>query len=1058
MKKVFFLIFLWLGTTAVNAQYIQLHNSGNVMYTNPISSVDSIHFSENYALFNITGAATSLNIQKMYIDSMTFVNTPVTTNKIYIIYNGAENATIINPYASQGLTISAVGGKVTATGATGISNLEYNLLGSSSTGSLTLSSTTAATFVLNNLNITNSSGPAILITGGQAHTFTSVAGTTNSLSDGTSSTKNGALQADGKMIFSGSGTLTVTGVKKHGIYSSSSIQILSSSITINNAASDGLHSEGFLMSGGSLNITASTSDGIDAGDGAIVISDGTIQVNSSSNDVKAIKTGNSTINLSGGVFQLNVAGNASKAISAKGAIGITGGTYSIQLGGAVILSASGSGYDPSYCSAIKSDATISIGGGNFTINTAASANGAKGFSANGDLLLSGGTFTITTLGGSGSYVNISGLPDSYSTTAFTSDTRIVVSGGNYTLVNSGNEGKAFSSDGSIEVTSGSINITNNAIAGKGFKADGNAVLSGGTITVNLSGATLLNTLGSGFDPSYPTAIKANGTITVLSGSSISVIASSSATGAKGLSADNGILINDGTININLAGDGGNYTDSSGLADSYSAAALNSDTDIVIAGGILTLINSGASGKNVNSDANIQISGGVLNLTNSGAAGKGFNADQNLTISGGTATINLSGATVLTASGSGYDPSYPTGLKADGSIFVTAGTITITGASSGSGARGLSADQNIQIADGTIHITIAGNGANYTNASGLSDSYGTAAFSADSSILIVGGNITTQSSGTGGKGLKSDGSITIGSTTGNPTIQLTTTGARFLVSGTDYCHPKTMVATGPIQILNGSITANSSDDGIHSDSMITISGGDHHITASSATQGVGEGIEAPKIYFTGGVTHVTASNDGINATYGTVAGGTESNDHSLLNISGGILVVAGTDAIDSNGDITISGGTTIVCGPTNQPEEGLDFNGTFLMNGGFLISAGSNSNMTKAMSSSSAQVSMYIKSSAQLSASSLLHIENASGTEMVTFKPKNAVYYFHFSSSALARSTQYKIYFGGSYSGGAFIGNSSGWGLYSGGTYSLSGATLKSTFTTSASSNVNTISF
>jgi hypothetical protein len=39
--------------------------------------------------------------------------------------------------------------------------------------------------------------------------------------------------------------------------------------------------------------------------------------------------------------------------------------------------------------------------------------------------------------------------------------------------------------------------------------------------------------------------------------------------------------------------------------------------------------------------------------------------------------------------------------------------------------------------------------------------------------------------------------------------------------------------------------------------------------------------------------------------------------------------------------------------------------------------------------------MFLKSSAQLAATSMLHIENASGTEMVTFKPKNGVYYFHF---------------------------------------------------------------
>jgi hypothetical protein len=240
--------------------------------------------------------------------------------------------------------------------------------------------------------------------------------------------------------------------------------------------------------------------------------------------------------------------------------------------------------------------------------------------------------------------------------------------------------------------------------------------------------------------------------------------------------------------------------------------------------------------------------------------------------------------------------------------------------------------------------------------------------------------------------------------------------------------------------------------------VTVNGGNTTVTAISATQGVGEGVEAPTIRFTGGTTNITASNDGINATYGTVSGGTEGNDNSNIFISGGIVIVAGNDAIDSNGNITITGGTTIVNGPTNSPEEGLDFNGTFLMNGGLLISAGSNSNMTKAMSTASTQRGMYLKSSAQLATSSMLHIENAAGTEMVTFKPKNGVYYFHFSSPTVTAGTSYKVYFGGSYTGGSFVGGSSGWGLYTGGTYSTTGGTLKSTFTASTTSTVNTITF
>ncbi len=878
MRKYLLLVLVMLFSFSIKAQQkVVVHNSGNTMYASPIASVDSIKLDNTYSKFKLSGQTSTLDIRKNVIDSLTFTNSTVNLDKIYIIYNGTDNATIINPYSANGVTITATGGTVAVTSTSTTSNLEYNLLGTSTSGSLTMSSTSPAKFVINNLNLTNASGPAIIVTGAQTHTFTLQAGTTSSLTDGSTNTKNGALQTDGKIIFAGTGALNINGIKKHGVSTSKDIEIQNGTIKVTGAASDGLHSEGFTMSGGDLNITA-TADAIDAGDTAISISGGTITSALASADVKGIKTGSNTINISGGTINLTLTGAQSKAISAKG------------------------------------------------------------------------------------------------------------------------------------------NIT----------------ISGGNITANVNGAAVLTASGSGVDPSYSTAIKTDGVLNV-SNATINLTIASTANGGKGISTGKEININSGNITISTAGNGAAYTNTSGVADSYSSASISSDTDI-------------------------NILGGTLILTNSGSASKGINADGNVTISGGSTTVNLSGATLLNASGSGYDPSYPTGIKADGKVTISSGTITITGTTTATGTKGISADADIEISGGTINITTAGAGAKYTNTTGATDSYSSAAISGDANVIISGGSLTTTSSGIAGKGIKSDGQVTIGTATGNPTLKITTTGARLLVSGTDYSHPKTLVAAGAIVINNGNNTFNSTDDGIHSDTSVTVNGGTNTVSAISATSGVGEGIEAPIINLAGGVNNVTASNDGLNATYGTVSGGTESNDGSQLNITGGINIVTGSDAIDSNGNITISGGTTIVNGPTSQPEEGIDYNGTFLMNGGTLISAGSNANMTKAMGAASTQVSMYIKSSAQLASTSMLHIENAAGTEMVTFKPKNAVYYFHFSSPNLAKSTQYKIYFGGSYTGGNFVGNSTGWGMYTGGTYSTTGATLKSTTTTSASATVNTISF
>lgn len=904
MKKSVFIILSVLFVGLVSAQQkIRVHNAGNTMYATELATIDSIKLDNTYAKFKLTADANTLNIQKPVIDSLTFTTSAVVLDKIYIIYNGTDNATIINPYATSGVNITALGGTVTVAATSGINNLEYNILGSSANGSLTLATDKDVNLVLRNLSLTNPSGAAFNITGGKITNILAIAGSTNTLSDGSTSTKNGTITTDGPIVLNGTGVLNITGVKKHGINTSTTITVQSGTTNISAAASDGFHSEGYLMYGGTVAIT-SLGDGIDAGNGAIAISGGILNVTSTAADVKAVKTGTNTITITGGTISATVSGAQSKGISAKGNIIIDNGTFNLSISGATVLTALGTGFDPSYCSAIKSDGQLIVSGGNFNIHALAGADGGKAFSADAEINISGGTFTIDT-----------------------------------------------------------------------------------------------------------------------------------------------------------AGNGANYTNSTGVADSYSTASFTSDTNINISGGTFTLINTGTDGKGISADLNVNISGTAqINITNSGNKGKGIKADGNIAFTGGATTINVSGATVLAATGSGFDPSYPTAVKATGTITIDSGSVTVVGTAAATGTKGISADGNITINGGTINVTTAGNGAVYTNATGVAEAYAAAAITTDANLIINGGTVTTSCSGTGGKGLKADGTLTIGTASTSPTLNITTTGARFLVSGTDYSHPKTIVAVGAITINNGTNTINSTDDGIHSDASVTIAGGTNTVNAISTVTAMGEGVEAPIINFTGGLSNINASNDGINATYGTVAGGTNSNDGSQLNISGGIIIVSGKDAIDSNGNITVTGGTTIVCGPTAAPEEGIDYNGNFYMNGGTLIAAGSNSNMTLGMSAASTQRSMFLKSNAALAATSMIHIRTASGTELATFKPKNAVYYFHFSSPAIAGSSSHQVYFGGTYTGGSFVGNTTGWGLYTGGTYSTTGGTLKSTFTTSGTATINTITF
>ncbi len=751
--------------------------------------------------------------------------------------------------------------------------------------------------------------------------------------------------------------------------------------------------------------------------------------------------------------------------------------------------------------AICSDDYIEIQDGTITIPSSSK----DGIHSNDYFKMSGGTLSVTATGDGVE------CESGY----------MLISGGNLTSNNATADVKGLVCDSTLTISGGTISLNVSGNQSKGIKSSQNMVLSGGTITIVNSGTAVLTASGSGYDPSYATAIKCDSTISI-SGANIAI--TSTGAGGKGISSDKIIDVASGTIVINTTGNAASYTTASATTDSYSATGIDADGNINVLGGNITITQSGTGSKGISADGDvtfgdgnnspnvkitttgsrflvsgtngaaaanyakpkciksdgnltinkgtftlstsnpgsacfdsestITVSGGSGDLTVGGNQSKGFTSTGVIKLNGGTYAINTTGGVELETSGSGSDPAYCKAITSDTDVNIGGSDITIT--STGVAGKGISSDTNINMTSGTLKITTSGSGATYKNSSGTTDSYSTSCLSA-ANISVIGGNVTTSSSGNGGKGFKADTSVIIGDSGNSPTIGITTSGAKFLVSSsgsgmnatTDYCHPKAIVSDGTVTINNGNTVISSSDDGIHAEKLYTQNGGNVTITNSY------EGVESYNITLNDGNLTLTASNDGINATAGTVSGGTESNDGSYLYVKGGTLVSTCTngDAIDSNGNIEISGGVTIANGPNSGVEEAADFNGTFNMKGGFFVGAGSNSNMTKSMSTSSTQPNMYISSSSVVSASTFLHIQDSSGKDLLSFKPQNGGYKFLFSSTALIKGSSYSIYTGGSYSGGSSVN-----GLYTGGTYSTSGATLKKTVSLSSSSAVNAISF
>ena len=137
------------------------------------------------------------------------------------------------------------------------------------------------------------------------------------------------------------------------------------------------------------------------------------------------------------------------------------------------------------------------------------------------------------------------------------------------------------------------------------------------------------------------------------------------------------------------------------------------------------------------------------------------------------------------------------------------------------------------------------------------------------------------------------------------------------------------SVGYIYICGGTLMLKAGDDAIHATTIAQFDGGE--ITISAA-----EGIEATWVQINGGNIDITSTDDGVNAAR-------KSNAYTVLfEMNDGYLKVSmgqgDTDAIDSNGNIIVNGGTIDITGQSS-----FDYDGTAKYNGGTIIVNGQTTN-------------------------------------------------------------------------------------------------------------------
>jgi len=398
-------------------------------------------------------------------------------NTVNVVYNGDSAAVAVASNVSQYLTVTQQGAHVSIAQSSDLaSEITYNLSGSSTDGEFYMSGSYKATVELNGLTLTNAtpvySGAAVHIQNGKRINVKVVTGTTNTLVDAATGSQKGCLYVKGHAEFKQQGTLNVVGNVKHGIKAGEYISLKNATINVTSAVGDGIScNQYFLMESGTVNISGTGDDGIQCD------LDGDTSTGETTNHEDE-DSGNMYI--SGGTITINSSAVAAKGIKCEGDMFISGDPV-------INVTTTGNGtwdeddLETKAACGMSADGDINISDGTFTLT--ATGSGGKGMKCDSILTISGGDITVSTSGGlyynngTTENTNYTGNTDNVSSDYYSSPKGLKA--GLKTQ-----NGNSYTYSGGMVISDGYVKVNTTGTNGEGIECKNTLEITGGEIFVN----------------------------------------------------------------------------------------------------------------------------------------------------------------------------------------------------------------------------------------------------------------------------------------------------------------------------------------------------------------------------------------------------------------------------------------------------------------------------------------------------------------------------------------------------------------------------------------------